>query len=158
MNYFIIYLYIIYNYLKLLIYYIKATIRLNVYKHFLSLFFALKAGILKIPGNKFNPNGYIIDNPKLIKVSFINIICVLLYTIQKHDIKYQKNNKKIRLKIKKIKNFIFIHFFIFFDISIDFAKSFCFLIFKIFFSDRDNCFNIILITAQTKVEYITCVI
>ena len=43
--------------------YIKAIILLNLYKHFLSFLFALKAGILKIPGNKFNPNGYNIDNP-----------------------------------------------------------------------------------------------
>ena len=44
---------------------------------FLSFFAALKAGILKNPGIKFNPNGYAIDKQKLIKVSLIKIICVL---------------------------------------------------------------------------------
>ena len=42
-----------------------------------SFFAALKAGILKNPGIKFSPIGYSIDNPKLIKVSLIKIICVL---------------------------------------------------------------------------------
>ena len=41
---------------------------------FLSLFFAFNAGILNNPGNKFNPNGYIIDIAKLIKVSLIKNI------------------------------------------------------------------------------------
>ena len=54
--------------------YIKANNPLILYIHFLSFFGALKAGILKNPGNKFNPKGYTIDKPKLYKVSFINII------------------------------------------------------------------------------------
>ena len=41
-----------------------------------------------MPGNKFNPNGYSIDKQKLIKVSFINIFWVFIYTAQKQDIKY----------------------------------------------------------------------
>ena len=54
--------------------YIKAINLLVLYKHFLSFFTAFNAGILKIPGNKFNQNGYIIDKSKLTKVSSINII------------------------------------------------------------------------------------
>ncbi len=61
----------------------------------MSFFEAFNAGILKIPGNKFNPNGYIMDIPKLIKVSVINRICVFLYTPQKQEIKYQKKNNNI---------------------------------------------------------------
>jgi len=38
-------------------YHIKATNKLILYIHFLSLFLALNAGILNNPGNKFNPNG-----------------------------------------------------------------------------------------------------
>ena len=45
-----------------------------VYKQLLSFFLALKAGILKNPGIKLNPKGYIRLNPKLIKVSVNNII------------------------------------------------------------------------------------
>ena len=55
-------------------FYNKANNPLNEYKHFLSFFSALKAGILKIPGNKFNPKGYNIDKAKLINVSLNNII------------------------------------------------------------------------------------
>ena len=76
-----------------------AIILLNLYKHFLSFLGALKAGIRKNPGTKFSPRGYNIDNAKLIEVSSIRIIWVFLYTAQKHDIKYQKNDIKIKLKI-----------------------------------------------------------
>ena len=68
---------------------------LNLYKHFLSFFLALNAGILKIPGNKYKPNGYTNDNEKLIKVSVISTIWVFLYTPQKQEIKYQKKNNNI---------------------------------------------------------------
>ena len=54
--------------------YINAIKPLILYKHSLSLFLALKAGILNMPGNKFNPKGYIIDNKKLYNVSLINNI------------------------------------------------------------------------------------
>ena len=100
--------------------YIKETILPNRYKHFLSLFLDFKAAILKIPGNKFNPNGYIIDITKLIKVSIINIICVFLYTPQKQEIKYQKKIISKKLSKKNKKNLIFIHFSIFLDFSIAF--------------------------------------
>ena len=70
---------------------------LKVYKHFLSLDFALKAGILNIPGNKLSPKGYNNDKAKLLKVFSNNIICVFLYTAQKAEIKYQKNINKTKL-------------------------------------------------------------
>ena len=38
-------------------------ILLILYKHCLSLLLALRAGILKIPGIKFKPKGYIMDKP-----------------------------------------------------------------------------------------------
>ena len=38
--------------------------QLILYKHTLSLFLALNAGNLKMPGNRFNPNEYIIDKKK----------------------------------------------------------------------------------------------
>ena len=76
-----------------------SIILLNLYNHFLSLLGALKAVIRKNPGTKFSPRGYIIDNTKLIEVSSIRIIWVFLYTAQKHEIKYQKNNIKIKLQI-----------------------------------------------------------
>ena len=44
-------------------------ILLNLNKH--SLFVLFNEGILNIPGNKFNINGYNNDNPKLNNVSFI---------------------------------------------------------------------------------------
>ena len=90
----------------------SATYPLRIYKYFLSLFFALNTGILKNPGIKFKPNGYIIDKVKLIMVSIINIIWVFLYTAQKQEIKYQKNNIKNKLKVKKSTNFIFKLFFL----------------------------------------------
>ena len=43
--------------LLLKIIYKSAIIKLSLYIQFLSLFFALKAGILNIGGNKFKPNG-----------------------------------------------------------------------------------------------------
>ena len=72
--------YIHYNYPLLSTFYILNTIYKKeiiipkLYKHFLSLFKFLKAGILNNPGNKFIPKGYIIDIKKLKKVSLINII------------------------------------------------------------------------------------
>ena len=55
---------------NLIFYIIFRRILLNLYKHSLSCFFALKDGILKIPGKKQRPIGYNNDNPKVIKVSF----------------------------------------------------------------------------------------
>ena len=43
---------------------------LKLYKHSLFLLTLDKAGILKIPGNKYIKKGKIKDNPKLIKKSF----------------------------------------------------------------------------------------
>ena len=57
------------------------------------------------------------------------------------------------LKIKNIINLIFKHFSIFFDFSTAFIQSFSSLIDKIEFSDKDNCYNIILIRADMTVEY-----
>jgi hypothetical protein len=45
-----------------------------LYKHFLSLLGAVKAGIRNNPGSKFNPKGYNVANKKLIKESLNNII------------------------------------------------------------------------------------
>ena len=86
----------------------RAIIKLVLYIHCLSFFFALKAGILNIPGNKFKPNGYIIDVAKLINVSLIKIIWVFVYTAQKQEIKYQKKAIKIKLIIKNKMNLILI--------------------------------------------------
>ena len=72
--------------------------------HSLSFFLFLNAGIRKSPGSKFKPRGYTIDNPKLVKESIINIICVLIYTPQKQEIKYQKKNSNKKLKTKNIAN------------------------------------------------------
>ena len=68
----------------------------------------LKEGILKHPGIKDNINGYTNDDPKLVSVSFINIVWVFIYTPQKQEIKYQKNiiNKKLNIKKNKILIFI----------------------------------------------------
>ena len=98
------------------------------------------------------PNGYIIEVIKLINVSFIKIIWVLWYTAQKQDIKYQKNDIKIKLIMKNKINFIFKQEPIFFDFSIALDKSFSSLISKIFFSDKDNCFNIIFMTVEITEE------
>ena len=86
----------------------RAIIKLVLYIHCLSFFFALKAGILNIPGNKFKPKGYIIDVAKLINVSLIKIIWVFVYTAQKQEIKYQKKAIKIKLIIKNKMNLILI--------------------------------------------------
>ena len=134
--------------------YIRAIIWLVKYIHSLSLFFDLKAGILKIPGNRLKQNGYTIDKQKLIIVSFIKIICVFIYTMQKQEMKYQKKSIIIKLNIKKKANLIFKQDSVLLDLS---KASFIFLIFlisKIEFSDKDNDFKIILITVETKVEYI----
>ena len=40
--------------------------------HALSFLGVFKDGILKKPGNKYNPKGYNKVNPKLVKVFFIN--------------------------------------------------------------------------------------
>ena len=133
--------------------YIIATNLLNLYKHFLSFFWALKAGILKHPGIKFNPKGYIIDNAKLNKVFSINIIWVFLYTAQKPEIKYQKNIINIKLKIKNIINFIIKNNKIFLPFNCAFSNFFSFFIDKICNSDKDNLFKIILIIADIIVEY-----
>ena len=42
--------------------------------HFLSLFFSLNEGILKIPGIKYKINGYNNDNAQLDNESFIKCI------------------------------------------------------------------------------------
>ena len=86
---------------------------LILYKQILFLLFI--AGILKNPGIKLSPKGYIIDNPKLIKVSFNKMICVFLYTAQKHDMKYQRNNINKKLNTKNIINLAFKQDLIFFD-------------------------------------------
>ena len=56
--------------------YIRANIRLNLYKHSLSFEAALSEGILNNPGNKLSPKGYINDNPKLHKVLLINLLSI----------------------------------------------------------------------------------
>ena len=107
-----------------IIFYINnATIELILYKHLLSLLTDLNAGNLSIPGNKFKPKGYTIDNAKLTNVSIINILWVFLYTAQKQDIKYQKNAINKKLKIKKILNFIFKHLLIEIDFLFAIRKS-----------------------------------
>ena len=68
-----------------MIYQIIWRIWLNLYINSWSLFDDFSAGILKIPGNKLIPNGYINDNPKLIIVSLKRGIWVLAYIAQKHD-------------------------------------------------------------------------
>ena len=91
----------------------SATYPLRIYKYFLSLFFALNTGILKNPGIKFKPNGYIIDKVKLIMVSIINIIylSIFIYCAKARN-KIPKNNIKNKLKVKKSTNFIFKLFFL----------------------------------------------
>ena len=129
----------------------RAINKLILYIHF--LFFALRAGNLNMPGNKFNPNGYNIEVIKLIKVSFIKIFCVFVYTAQKQDIKYQKNDIKIKLIKKNKINFILKHDSFCFDFLIASFILFSSFISKIFFSDKDNCFNIIFIIAEITEEY-----
>ena len=82
----------------------------------------LKEGILKHPGIKDNINGYTNDDPKLTNVSFVNIVWVFIYTPQKQEIKYQKNNINKELNIKKIINFIFKFFKILLCVN-QFAKG-----------------------------------
>ena len=96
------------------------------------------------------------DNAKLTRVSSINIIWVLVYTAQKQEIKYQKNNNRISLNIKKIINLNEIYFSIFFAFLIAIFIFLCCLIDRIFFSDKDNNFNIILTIAETTEEYNIC--
>ena len=90
-NYFLNYYYFIKLYLTHLLitilFQIRAITAPALYIQVLSLFLALKEEILKIVGIKFKPNGYIIDKAKLINVSSISIICVLVYTAQKQEIK-----------------------------------------------------------------------
>ena len=72
--------------------------------------------------------------------------------MQKQEIKYQENNIKNALNIKKIMNWILIHQFVIFDSFIVLLKTFIFFIFNIFFSDKDNNFKIVLITIMIRVE------
>ena len=118
----------------------------------LSLFLALNAGILKIPGNKFKPKGYIIDNAKLNNVSFINIICVFIYTAQKQDIKYKKNNINKLLNNMKIINLIIKYFSMLFDFLKALLIFFSCFIVKISDSDKDKIFKIIFIAAEITEE------
>ena len=117
-----------------------------LYKISLSFFSALKAGNLKNPGNKLSTNGYIIDRPKLIKVFVINILWVFIYTPQKHEMQYQKNNIKIKLILKNIDNFIYMHFISSFDFFFALEKSFSCFNSKICSPVKDNFFNKKLIT------------
>ena len=116
----------------------------------------LKAGILNHPGIKFNPKGYNMLNPKLKKVSLNKAFCVLVYTAQKQEIKYQKNNKRILLKIKNIKNLTIIHLLILFVCFSASLISVSFFILSRFFSDKDKFFNKILIQAEIREEYTIC--
>ena len=105
--------------------------------------FALKAGIRNIPGRKHKANGYSIESPKLIPVSFNKITCVFLYTAQKHEIKYQKNNCNIKLIIKNKINFLLKHFSIClaFFLPLLRSKYASFFNSKILFSDKDKVLN-----------------
>ena len=125
----------------------------NIYKHFLSLFFALSEQILKIPGIKYIPKGYNkgVINP--IIESFIKWICVFLYTPQKQVIKIQNEVRKEKDKIKKKINLIFIFDIKLFIPSINLFLFFSFLSFKISSSVKANLFMMILITIDIKVEY-----
>ena len=55
----------------------------------------------------FNPSGYKSDKPKLLIVFSISIFWVFLYTAQNAEIKYQKNETKIKVIVKNKVNFIF---------------------------------------------------
>ena len=59
---------------------------LALYNFSLSFFSDLNAGIRNNPGIRFIKNGYDIDIPKLINVSFIKCDWVLVYTAPKADI------------------------------------------------------------------------
>ena len=56
--------------------------------------------------------------------------------------------------MKKIANLIFKQFSTCFAIFINFLLLFCFFILNISFSDNDNSFKIVFITAGIKEEYI----
>ena len=119
-----------------------------------SQFLAFSDGILNNPESKFNPKGYNIDRKKLNNVSFINITWVLENTAQKQEIKYQKKIVNNKVSTKKIMNFIAKQFLIALDFFLAISNfSSCFKA-KILFSDKDNCFNIVLITAEITEEYI----
>ena len=96
------------------------------------------------------------EKQKLIIVSFIKTVWVLVYTAQKHDMKYQKNNKSVLLSIKNIINLNTMHLLIYFETFFAFFNSFsCFNDNK-FFSDKERIFNNILITAEIIEEYNIC--
>ena len=82
----------------------------------------------------------------------INIFCVFLYTVQKQEMKYQKNNINKKLKTKKKANFIFKYLIILFVLFFTFNKFFSCFIINICFSERDNNFKIKLIDEEIKVE------
>ena len=65
-------------YYNLFLIYNKARIFPILYIDSLSFFLDLRAGILKIPGNKFKAKGYIKDNRKQVNVFIIRVICVFL--------------------------------------------------------------------------------
>ena len=87
-------------------------------------------------------------------MSFLTLIkFIKYYTAQKQVIKYQKEHKNKKFKIKNNINLISKHFLIFLMIFLSTFKFFSCLTLKILFSERDNCFNIILITAEIVEEY-----
>ena len=81
------------------------------------------------------------------------MICVFIYTPQKHDIKYQKNNSRIVLEIKKIKNLIIIYFLILFTLLAALDIFISFLSDKRSFSDLERSFNLTLIIEDINDEY-----
>ena len=129
---------------------------LNLYRHSLFLFFALKEGILNMPGNKLNPKGYIMDSKKLDRASLNNKYWVLIYIVQKQDKKYQKKVINIIFKIKKIGNFILKHLLISFHFSIAFLIVGSCLTIIILCSVKANCFNIALIITVIIVDKNIC--
>ena len=94
------------------------------------------------------------DKERLKRVSLINIICVLGKIPQKQEIKYKKKINNKLLKIKNIANLIFKNPFILTDLSIFIFRSFSCLIDIKCFSDKENCFNNILIIVVIKEENI----
>ena len=118
----------------------------------------LKEGILKHPGIKDNINGYTNDDPKLVSVSFINIVWVFIYTPQKQEIKYQKNIINKELNTKNIINFIFKFFltwlaFVWLLLKSKFCSNISDFKSKILFSDKDSFFKIISIIDEIIEEY-----